>query len=308
MDTAPPPDAFDDLIRRALAEDRADDDRTTRALVPPEVEARAVLVAKASGVLAGMDVFERVFALVAASRGAPAPRVQRLAADGDRLEAGRRVAELDGRLAVLLTAERTALNLLQRASGVATKTAVFVAAVAGTRAKILATRKTLPGLRRLDLLGVAAGGGGVHRASLADGVLVKENHLAAARAAGRASDMGELLDGLEAVGLDVPLGVEVTDRVELALALRSAVDVVLLDNFPPAECAHAVELRDTVFAAGEGPELEASGGIDRDNVHAYAATGVERISVGAITHSAVALDLSLRFEGAAGPDPEAAGA
>lgn len=306
MEAAAAADPLDELIDRALAEDHADDDRTTSALVPPSVHASAVLVAKADGVVAGIDVATRVFTRVAGLRGAPAPSVTWQARDGGAVTAGTRIADLSGRLDALLVAERTALNLLQRASGVATLTRAYVEAVRGTGARVLATRKTMPGLRALDLAAVRAGGGAVHRESLASGILVKENHLAAARAAGTAEDMAGLLRTLTATDRGVPIGVEVADEDELRVALVAGVDVVLLDNFSPERCAAAVALRRELCVDGSAPELEASGGIDLHTIRAFAEAGVERISVGALTHSAVALDLSLRFEGASGPDPEEA--
>lgn len=291
MTVTPPggvPGALLDALRAALAEDRADADVTARVLVPGFLTGRGSVRAKASGVIAGIDAARAVFALVD-----PGLRFRAHVADGTAVAPDMPVLEVSGDLRALLAAERTALNALQRASGIATSTARFVAAVSGTGARILATRKTAPGLRALDLIGVRAGGGEVHRESLADRVLMKENHLAAARRA----DPGATLAGVvrrlvSAVGGSVPIGVEVTDLDELGQALARGVDVVLLDNFTPDECARAVTLRRARFPEGGGPELEASGGIDLGTVRAFAATGVERISVGAVTHSAPALDLS----------------
>jgi nicotinate-nucleotide pyrophosphorylase (carboxylating) len=181
-------------------------------------------------------------------------------------------------------------------SGIATHTARFVAAVRGTRAAILCTRKTAPGLRSEDVAAVRAGGGDAHRLSLADRVLVKENHLAAARRAGWAQSMADVAARLTGPdGPGVPIGIEVTSLDELREALVPGVDVVLLDNFTPRQCADGVAARDAAYPAGDGPALEASGGITLSNVHEFAESGVERISVGEPTHSARALDLSMKI-------------
>ena len=284
-----------DLVERVrawLREDAAAGDVTAAALVPAHGAARATIRAKESGVVAGLAVAAVVFR----EAGAGVELVPRVA-DGARVEPGDVVADVSGPCRGLLAGERTALNVLQRMSGVATLTRRFVDAVHGTRARILATRKTMPGLRDLDLAAVRAGGGDVHRASLAERVLVKENHVAAARAAGVARSVADVAARLTGPGgPPVPIGVEVRDLAELREALLPGVEVVLVDNFTPAACAEAVALRDAAFPRGGGPQLEASGGITLANVRAFAETGVERISVGAPTHSARALDLSLLIE------------
>lgn len=287
-------------IAAALAEDAARDDVTTRALVPAEAAGAAEIRAKAPGVVAGVAVAAEAFRQVDARI-----VVEAFAGDGEVVPQGRIVLRATGPLASLLEAERTAVNFLQRMSGIATLTAQFVAAVRGTGVRILATRKTAPGLRTFDLAAVAAGGGGVHRASLAAAVLVKENHVRAARAAGTAATMAEVVARVVAAagpGADRPtIGIEAADFDELRAALgrtadgARAADVVLLDNFTPAQCAEGVRLRAAAFPAGGGPDLEASGGITLANVAEYARTGVERISVGALTHSVPALDLSMRI-------------
>jgi nicotinate-nucleotide pyrophosphorylase (carboxylating) len=213
--------------------------------------------------------------------------------DGARVPAGTDLVRLGGSLRDLLTGERTAVNLIQRMSGIATLTRKFVDAVAGTKARILATRKTAPGLRAFDLDAVRAGGGDVHRASLADRILVKANHVRAARDAGTGGKMRSVVSLLEREKPGVPIGIEVVDLAELRAALVPGVEVVLLDNFTPELTAEAVRLRDAVFRLGGGPELESSGGITLANVRSYAEAGVDRISVGAITHSAPALDVSM---------------
>jgi len=289
----PPPkltNAQIQLIRTALREDGAYDDVTSQILVPPAAVGRAVICAKAPGVVAGVS--HGCFAFV--SLGAYG-RIDVVVDDGARVAAGAELVRLEGPLRDLLAGERTAVNLIQRMSGIATLTAQFVDAVAGTRAKILATRKTAPGLRAFDLAAVRAGGGEAHRASLADRILVKENHLAAARAAGAAQSMSDVVARLLRDKPNVPIGIEAADLDELRAALVPGVEVVLLDNFTRERIAEAVRIRDAAFPRRDGPQLEASGGITLANVRAYADAGVERISVGALTHSAPALDVSMKI-------------
>jgi nicotinate-nucleotide pyrophosphorylase (carboxylating) len=277
-------------IERALAEDRAADDVTSQLLLPEQARGRAVIRAKQAGVVAGVQ--HGCYALAfCAGRG----DLQVLAEEGARVTAGAELVRIEGRLRGLLAGERTAINLIQRMSGIATLTAQFVDAVKGTRAQILATRKTAPGLRAFDLDAVRAGGGGVHRASLADRVLVKENHLAAARIARTARTMADVVALFARERPGVPVGVEAEDLDEVRAALVPGVDVVLLDEFAPARVAEAVALRDAAFPQGGGPQLEVSGGVTLANVRRYAETGVERISVGALTHSAPALDVSMKI-------------
>jgi len=288
----PSSEAVGDAIRRALAEDAIRSDVTSIALVPVATPGRAAIRAKEAGVVAGLEAARAVFEQVDA-----AIRFETELADGDSVGSGVVVARAAGPLRSLLAAERTALNFLQRMSGIATLTARYVTAVSGTGAAVLATRKTNPGLRTFDLAAVRAGGGGVHRGSLAAAVLVKENHVAAAGAAGVARGMAEvvaLLVGPQ--GPQVPIAIEVRDLDELAQALDPRVAVVLLDNFSPALCARAVALRDARFAGGGGPQLEASGNVTLETIRSYAEAGVERISAGALTHSAPALDLSMLVE------------
>lgn len=294
MTRAPFTDAEIGVLVAALAEDAARDDVTTRALVPADAPGAAEIRAKAPGVVAGLAVAAEVF-----RRTDPSLRFTALAADGERVTAGRTVCRIEGSLLALLEGERTAVNFMQRMSGIATLTARFVDAVRGTKARILATRKTAPALRAFDLAAVRAGGAGVHRDSLAAQILVKENHLRAARAAGTCRDMAavvaRVLDAASHGGARV--GIEAADLDEFRAALVPGVHVVLLDNFSPDDVAAAVRLRDAAYPNGGGPELEASGGITLDTVAAFARTGVERISVGALTHSAPALDLSMKVTG-----------
>jgi nicotinate-nucleotide pyrophosphorylase (carboxylating) len=283
-----------DAIRLALREDAAARDVTTRALVPEEARGSARIVAKEAGVASGMEYAGFVLAELLSEGDSVNYAPTAWLRGVTRVAPGDELARMDGSLRLLLAAERTMVNLVQRMSGIATLTAKFVDAVKGTRAEILATRKTAPGLRAFDLDAVRAGGGGVHRASLADRVLVKENHLRAAQAAGTARTMADVVALLAREKPGVPVGVEAVDEEELRAALVPGVEVVLLDNFTPERTAAAVRIRDAAFPKGGGPALESSGGITLANVRRYAETGVERISVGALTHSAPALDVSMK--------------
>jgi len=284
-------DVWRERVLAWLREDCAFDDVTAGALVPEAVRGHAVVRAKEDGVVAGLSVARAVFDALSAGI-----RFEIRVADGDRVAVGQAVADVSGPCRALLAGERVALNILQRMSGVATLTARFTDAVSGTRARIYVTRKTMPGLRDFDLMAVRSGGAEPHRESLADRVLVKENHVAAALLDGWATCMADVAARL--VGPDgpgVPIGIEVTDLGELREALVAGVDVVLVDNFTPALCAEAVAIRNSAFPGGDGPALEASGGITLENVRDFAGAGVDRISVGAPTHSAVALDLSMKI-------------
>jgi nicotinate-nucleotide pyrophosphorylase (carboxylating) len=214
----------------------------------------------------------------------PGATVTMQAQDGDRVAPGDVVAEVSASVTALLSGERTALNLMQRASGIATMTRRFVDAVAGTRAQIHDTRKTAPGLRALDKYAVVAGGGHNHRIGLHDMFLVKNNHI------DRAGSIQAAVERIRATGLSQPLMIEVRDTRELEEALALAPDFILLDNMTPDQLRDAVQR-----TAGRVP-LEASGGITLDTVRAVAETGVDRISVGALTHSVTALDISMRIK------------
>ncbi len=278
-----------ELIARLLAEDAAQDDVTTRSLVPDDACGAALIRAKEAGVVAGLDAAQALFEAVD-----PEVAFEALVADGMTVTPGALVVRVAGRLRSLLAAERAAVNLLQRMSGIATLTARFAAELSPHGVTLLATRKTAPGLRALDIEAVVAGGASAHRGSLGERVLVKENHLAAARVGGGADDMADVVSKLLGPqGPRVPIGIEVTSLDELRLVLVAGIEVALLDNFSPDECRRAVQLRDAAFPEGGGPALEASGGITIETAAAYAASGVERISVGALTHSARALDLSM---------------
>jgi nicotinate-nucleotide pyrophosphorylase (carboxylating) len=271
-----------DLIDRALAEDVGAGDATTEATVDAGARARATITQKAPGVISGLAVAEAVF-----RRLDPDAAIERLGPEGEWREAGAGVLRVEGSARALLTAERTALNFLGRLSGIATATARVVRAVAeaGGGAKILDTRKTTPGLRRLEKRAVADGGGVNHRAGLYDAILIKENHSAAA------GGVGEAVRRARAARPDLPLAVEVRDAAEIDAALAAGAPRLLLDNMTPEQIRAAV-----AQVAGRA-ELEASGGVGPDTVLVYATIeGLHYVSMGALTHSAPGLDLSLALE------------
>ncbi|HEV7588007.1 MAG TPA: carboxylating nicotinate-nucleotide diphosphorylase [Longimicrobium sp.] len=275
------------LIDAALAEDVGAGDFTTLWTVPTDRRAEAYIAMKAIvGVIAGMEVATEVFRRVD-----PALEVTALASDGDEATRGDLLMRIEGSARAILTAERTALNVLQRLSGVATLTHVYVDAVHGTGARVIDTRKTTPGMRLLEKAAVVAGGGSNHRVGLYDMVMIKDNHIAAA---------GGIMAAVEAVRIRNDRGlrveVETSTLAEVGEALAARVDRVMFDNMDPATMREAVAL---VIANGAPrPETEASGGITVETIRAFAETGVDFISVGALTHSAPALDLSLRLRAA----------
>jgi nicotinate-nucleotide pyrophosphorylase (carboxylating) len=265
------------IIQNALAEDIGDGDVTTDCIVAPEARLKGQFIAKAAGIVAGLEVVRLTFSLID-ERVQFTPRV----ADGDQVEAGTIIATVSGPGQALLSGERVALNLLQRMSGIATLTHKFIQAVSGTKAVVLDTRKTAPGLRWLDKWAVRLGGGQNHRFGLYDMVLIKDNHIAAA---------GSITEAVRRVRAGDKRGraieVEVKTLAELEETLELAVDRILLDNMSPAQMREAVQI-----ANGRTP-LEASGNVSLDNVADIAATGVDYISVGLLTHSVQALDVSL---------------
>lgn len=282
---------LDSAIDRWLAEDFGDaGDLTTSAFISPDVEARAEIRSRAHGVLCGLPIVRRI-----ASRAAGTLETEPFAVDGDRVEPGMRVMEIRGPLASMLEVERTLLNLLGRASGVATTTSRFVDAVAGTGAVIVDTRKTTPGLRAIEKYAVRCGGGRLHRIGLYDAVLIKDNHLAGIGA--RFSEAVEAgSNGCREQMRPRFIEIEVDDleQLEMVLDLPSGtVDIVLLDNMDPRSIRAAVERRDLRRRA---LLLEASGGISMDSVRAIAETGVDRIAVGAMTHSATQVDFGLDMD------------
>ncbi len=270
---------LDELVRRALAEDLGDADVTSEATVPPGARAVATITQKAPGVVFGLDVAEATFRALD-----PTVELERLGVEGVWREPPAAVLRASGDARALLAAERTALNFLQRLSGVATLTARCVRAVEGTGAQILDTRKTTPGLRALEKAAVAAGGGVNHRAGLYDMVLIKENHAALA------GGVGAAVRAAAAAFPQLPLEVECSTRADVDEALAAGATRILLDNMGPDE------LRATVAHVAGRARLEASGGISIATLRAHAETGVDWISVGALTHSAPALDLSLLME------------
>ena len=282
-------------IRIALIEDAGKGDPTTEAIVPEEALGRGAFLVKQPGVLAGLDIARQVFEIFEEQTGAKSPifEYREFAEDGTSVKAGDVVAEVRGRLRTLLTAERVALNLLQRMSGIATLTHRFVEAIHGTGATILDTRKTAPLLRPFDRYAVRAGGGTNHRYGLSDMILVKDNHIAAA--GGSIPLVLERLAQHFAIPevVRVPVEVEVTSLAqfsELLIHGKGIVQRVLFDNFDN------VMLREGVKMNGGTFEMEASGGVTLERVRSIAETGVHFISVGALTHSVLGLDISLEIE------------
>ena len=275
--------ALSDLVERALAEDLGTGDITARAILPPDARASARIVQKQAGVMFGLDALEEVFRQVGADRFEP------LEAEGvwrDSVPVD--VVTVSGPARALLAGERTALNLLCHLSGVATLTARFARAVSGTGATILDTRKTTPGMRWLEKAAVVAGGGRNHRMGLYDAFLIKENHVAVA------GGIGEAVRRARASLPDHEVEIECRDAAEVQEALEAGADRLLLDNMDSAALTAAVDARDSAAARSSSRALlEASGGVTVENVAAIAETGVDYVSVGALTHSAPALDLSM---------------
>jgi nicotinate-nucleotide pyrophosphorylase (carboxylating) len=270
---------LDPILRRALEEDIGTGDVTTLATIEPGTQASAELVAKEDFVLSGIDVAQRVFQLLST-----ATAFEKLMNDGQSVKRGDVLAWIKGDASVLLQGERVALNLLQRMCGVATLTAAFAKEVEGTRAVVVDTRKTTPGLRVLEKYSVRMGGGGNHRMALYDAVLIKENHVAAA---------GGITNAVSRAQQRVPhtqkIEVEVRNQAEVAEALAVGADILLLDNMSLDELSAAVEL------VGDRAITEASGGVNLESVRAIAETGVRLISVGALTHSYRSVDISMLF-------------
>lgn len=270
-------------VMLALEEDRYTGDVTTMATIDPQQQGSAVVTAKEDGVIAGIDVAAQVFAACN-----PSLKLDVHHSDGDRVARGERVFDVHGLLAPILLGERTALNFMQRMSGIATKTRAFVDLVSHTGAKILDTRKTAPGLRYFDKEAVRIGGGRNHRFGLFDLILIKDNHIDAAGGVGQALNRARMYR--EKHGLDVKIEAEVRSLDELSGALACRPDIILLDNFTIDLMHEAVEY---VRSMHSGVLLEASGNMSLHNVKAVAETGVDYISVGELTHSVRALDLSM---------------
>jgi nicotinate-nucleotide pyrophosphorylase (carboxylating) len=272
---------LDALVRRALDEDVGDGDVTTLATVDADARARAQITQKAPGVIFGMEVAEATFLALD-----PRMRFERLAQEGEWREQGGPLLALEGSARAILTGERTALNFLAHLSGVATMAARAVREVSGSGARVLDTRKTLPGLRALEKAAVAAGGAENHRAGLYDAILIKENHIAAAGGIALAVALAREA----APELARTIEVEVRDAAEIDEALAAGAKRLLLDNL------HDEQLRAAVAQVAGRAELEASGGVTLQTLAARARTGVQCVSMGALTHSAPALDLSLALE------------
>ncbi len=269
------------IVERALEEDLGQGDITTDALIPPGIRGAGSLVAKTTGVIAGVEVALEVF-----RQTDPSVETRVIMSDGSAVSPGDVVAEVSGSVAGILKGERVALNFIQRLSGIATATSTYVNAVQGTAARIIDTRKTVPGLRQLEKYAVRVGGGHNHRYNLADGVLIKDNHIAALRA--RELGLVEIVRlARENSPHTVKVEIEVESVEEAREALEALVDVIMLDNMSPEE------MRRVVAMTGGRCLLEASGGINLDTVRAVAETGVDLISVGALTHSVRAMDISL---------------
>jgi nicotinate-nucleotide pyrophosphorylase (carboxylating) len=272
-----------ELIDLALREDLAQGDITSEATVPADRRATATMLAKDDGVISGMDAARAVFARID-----PSVVFESLASDGDHVSHGTPLARISGNARSILAAERTALNLIQRLSGIATVTAWYVEQVRGTRAAVIDTRKTTPGMRALEKAAVRNGGGANHRFNLGDAVLIKDNHLVAIG--------GEhpIRDAVAAARKRAPhtakIEVEVVDLTGVREALDAGADIIMLDNMGLDEMRQAVAFVDARAL------LEASGGITLGSIAEVAATGVDLISVGALTHSAPSLDISLDFE------------
>lgn len=276
------PDDVAALVRSTIREDLMGGvDVTSAATIPAEQRSVATFGARETGVVAGLPVAAAVIDTVC---GAEASEFEYLAADGDRIEAGTEVARVAAPTTLLLTAERTALNLLCRLSGVASLTRRWADQLAGTSATVRDTRKTTPGLRALEKYAVRCGGGANHRFGLADMALVKDNHIAAA------GGITAAYDRVRALASSIPVEIEVDTLDGLREAIAAGADMVLIDNFTPEEMSEAVALRDEL---GSAVELEASGGLTLDTARSVAETGVDLIAVGELTHSARVLDLGL---------------
>lgn len=274
---------WEGIVDLALREDIGTGDVTTIATVPEHAQASGTILAKGDGIISGIDVAAYVFARID-----PDVTFTPRCANGDRVDSGDVLAELAGRAWSILTAERTALNFLQRLSGVATVTARYVAGTEGTSARIVDTRKTTPGMRLLEKRAVQHGGGENHRFGLSDGVLIKDNHLGAI--GGRDPVARAIKSARATAPHTLKIEVEVSDQGEYVQALVAGADIILLDNMSTEAMAAAVQHRNKLDAPAL---LEASGGVTLERIPAIAATGVDLISVGALTHSARALDVSL---------------
>lgn len=279
-----PEEQIDKIIELALAEDLGQGDVTSEILIPPDLVGKAYILVKEEGVIAGLEVAEKVFRHVD-----PTLKVEILIKDGAKVKAGDITANVSGAVISILEAERTAINFVQKLSGVATATSKYVARVQGLKSNIVDTRKTTPGMRLLEKYAVRMGGGKNHRLHLGDGILIKDNHLVALRAMGLS-----LKEIVAKAKKNAPKGirveVEATSLQEALDAAGAGADMILLDNMPPEEMKRVVSM------LPRHVKTEASGGITLENVRAAALSGVDVISVGALTHSTKALNVSLELE------------
>jgi len=275
---------IDKIIELALAEDISHGDVTSEILIPPELQGRAYILVKAEGIIAGGEIAKRVFLKVD-----PSLQIELLIKDGTRVKRGDIVATISGNVRSILKAERAALNFLQRLSGIASQTAKYIAKTRGLAVDITDTRKTTPGLRLLEKYAVRMGGGQNHRLHLGDGILIKDNHIAALHALGM-SLKGIVAKAKQNAPQGLKVEVEVNNFQEALDAVDAEADIVMLDNMS------LDEMRRVVNSVQSQVKIEASGGITLDNVRTVAETGVDLISVGALTHSIKALDISLELE------------
>lgn len=275
-----------EAVERALAEDVGRGDITTRSTVRMNVRGRGSFLAKQDLVLAGLEVADAVFGAFDAEM-----QIEAAAADGNFIKAGKIFARTSGDAQILLTAERTALNFLQRLSGIATLTKKYVDAIEGTAASIVDTRKTTPGLRMLEKYAVTCGGGRNHRMGLDDGVLIKDNHIALAGGITEAVRRAK-----EAAGHLHKIEVETATLDQVKEAIQAGADIIMLDNMRPDAVRQAAELVKAAAPEERRPLTEASGGITLANVREYAEAGVDLISIGALTHSAPAVDISFKIK------------
>jgi nicotinate-nucleotide pyrophosphorylase (carboxylating) len=270
---------LDSIIQRALEEDLGAGDLTTDAIISQDAVGKAVLEAREETILAGLYVFIEVFKKIDRTI-----EVESFFEDGQTVPSGKNVCVVTGSLSAILKGERTALNFIQRMSGIATQTKVYIDAAGSAKARILDTRKTVPGLRLLDKYAVTMGGGSNHRLGLFDGILIKDNHIKAAGSVGKAVTLAK-----RKAPHTIKVEVEVEDLAGVEEAIKAGADMILLDNMAPAMMKKAVELNDGKVL------FEASGGINLDNVAEVAQSGVDLISIGALTHSVRAVDLSLEI-------------
>ncbi|UCH43445.1 MAG: carboxylating nicotinate-nucleotide diphosphorylase [Dehalococcoidales bacterium] len=283
-ESQPSEEQINSIVDTALAEDTAHGDVTSQALIPPALMGKASILVKQQGILAGTRVASRVFLRVD-----PSLEFEKLIDDGTRVEPGDVIATISGRVISILKAERVALNFLQRLSGIATQTGQYVASTGGLPARITDTRKTTPGLRQLEKYAVRMGGGHNHRHHLGDGILIKDNHLVAMRALGLS--LSEIIaKARQNAPPELEIEVEVTTVEEAIEAAEAGSDIILLDNMKPDDMCRVVA------SIPAHVKTEASGGITLENVRQAAMAGVDIISIGALTHSARALDISLELE------------